>query len=325
MFKSCQGFLLATLLGCSISFAAVTGAPVQVEYRISRVHGLVQFALALADDANQAPGLKEIWVRSKFQSDEVKKAVADLKVVSRSLSGGLDFNSAVSSRPQGIGTDSLIVIQSLYARDLKDLALRTLGILPIDEERLFINALHVLEPVYNSLVWNVGSRDLHVAKRMLEKIAVRVKLEGLFGQAVRFYHGNWPREVPFVIGLHAIPALKDFKNSTTSTSFASVEVHGIQTGVKLNNVEDDFGVVFHELCHSIYGSQSTEFMMELEKWFLANKSPYARQAYAHLNEALATALGNSWAYEKARKEPPSESWYNEPTIDAYAKAISPLV
>lgn len=304
---------------------ALAIAPIKVEYRVSRIHGLLQFALALMDDPHAAGGLKEAWVQSRFQSDEVKKAIADLVSIQQALGNGIDFNSSVASRPLGTSIDSILVTQSLFARDLADFGVRTLELLPMNDQRVLLASLKTLEPVYNTLIWKTGYKDLHTMERALERLALKAKLNEMFAKSVKFYRGNWPSDVPFVIGLYPIPFIKGSKNSTTSTSYTSVEIHGVMTGVKESNIESDFGVVFHELSHSIYKSQSQETMRDLANWFSESKSPYARMAYMYLNEGLATAIGNGWAYQAARGEMDKTDWYNNKIIDAYGKALYPMV
>ena len=319
-------FGLIGLLPLPLQAAAAPSAPpIKVEYRISRVHGLLEFAFALAETGVSAPGLREVWVRSNYQTPEIKAAVADLISISRSLQNGWDFNSPVASRPEGGAIDMVLVTQSLYARDLTDFATRTLELLPMSDHRILLRSLKTLEPVYRDLVWSKSERELVMTKTALERLAAKSNLNTMFSKAVHFYRGNWPVDVPFVVGLYAIPFLKDFNNSTASTSFSSVEVHGVQTGVKQGNLESDFGVVFHELCHSIYKSQSDETKANLETWFLEDKSPYARLAYLYLNEGLATAFGNGWAYREVRGKLDETRWYNQATIDAYGKLLYPLV
>ena len=58
-------------------------------------------------------------------------------------------------------------------------------------------------------------------------------------------------------------------------------------------------MVFHEICHSLYEAQPPAFQHEFERYFTESSSPHARLAYQQVNEALATALGNGWAYARA--------------------------
>ena len=60
-----------------------------------------------------------------------------------------------------------------------------------------------------------------------------------------------------------------------------------------------FGVIFHELCHSLFKAQPMALQKELDSWFLSLRTPHAIFAYRYYNEALATALGNGWFTERA--------------------------
>jgi hypothetical protein len=86
----------------------------------------------------------------------------------------------------------------------------------------------------------------------------------------------------------------------------------------------DFGVLFHELAHSLYESETADFQNEWEGYFRSSKSLFAEPAYALINEALATALGNGWAEEKLGSLRTGK-WYDDPYLDAFSRALYPEV
>ncbi len=288
---------------CCVSLSSISFAAKLVEYKISRMHGLIDFAYALTEEPHRAPGVREIYVRSSEGTLKVKTAIEDIRSLSGVLHSGFDFSSPVMSRQEGATVMDLTVVQSIWARDLEDLSQRVLGLMPLADHKKFFDALKVLEPVYGKLIWSSSSTELEKHKRKLDELAVKVNLDEMFKQAERFYRGQWPEKTPFLIGLYAVPFIKGFQNSTNSHSMGSVEEHGVMVGVKSKELPGSFGVIFHELCHSIYESQSNEFKKEFESYFKSSSSLYKNQAYMWINEALATALGNGWAYEKAGEDP----------------------
>jgi hypothetical protein len=85
------------------------------------------------------------------------------------------------------------------------------------------------------------------------------------------------------------------------------------------------GVAAHEISHVLYDEQDIVLQGKLEEAFEKNKSQYAKYAYSYLNEALATACGNGWAYEQLAGKADTGSWYNDDYINRFAHAIYPLV
>lgn len=309
-----------------LSLSQMAFAKNLVEYKISRVHGLIDFAYSLIDEPHHAPGIKEAFKRSSYGTSEVKNAIEEIRSLRPSLHASFNFNSTVPSRSDGISVDSLIVIQSLFAKNLDELSERVIGFMPLAEHKKFFASLKVLSPVYDKLIWDSSVVSLEAHKKKLDELAVKIRLDEMFKKVEFFYRGKWPEETSFVIGLYAIPLLKDFQNSTNSHSLASIEEHGVMVGAKNDDLLGSFGVIFHELCHSVYGSQTDVFKKDFENYFVTNKSLYKNQAYSWINEALATALGNAWAFERAGGVlSEKDSWYNEPTIDGYAKALYPMV
>ena len=123
-----------------------------------------------------------------------------------------------------------------------------------------------------------------------------------------------------MIALYPTPGKK---GATHSQSFGEAESVGVI--MSDHDYEGTFGVVFHELCHSLYQAQSIEFQNRLEKSFLSQNSKFAVHAYELLNEGLATALGNGWAFQAATGKLDEHRWYNDRFINDFSKAVFPWV
>ncbi|WP_413288553.1 hypothetical protein [Bdellovibrio sp. HCB337] len=322
-------FLQRFLFFALILFALNASAGVKVEYRINKMQGFLSFALANAGYPHLPGGLVEIFVKSSYNTDENKKTLATLFELQRSLHNSIEMHTETQRRHAGKNAMDLIVIQSVFAKDLKDLSTRTLGLLPVADHTLFYQELKKLEPIYDKLIWKKLSPELFQHKAELEKLAKEIKLNEMFAKTEKFYNAKWPENTPFVISLYPIPYIKDFQNGSNSQSLTSIETHGVIVGKgvrKRINLIGSFGVIFHELCHSVYDAQKDSFKLELENGFFKSSSPFALQAYTWLNESLATAIGNGWAYAKANNgKIDKEEWYNNPTIDGFAQEIYPVV
>jgi hypothetical protein len=316
------------MIGLSLaSFASF--AQVKVEYRVSEPLGLIDFVMAISGEPHHAPAIRQVFLTSQYNTPETQEKIRQIESMQKSLSKEIDFNTSFPGRSQGVTVRQLIETQSLFSKNLQDLSQRSLGLLPKSEHAEFFNILNAFDPIYQDLIWKKHRADLLVHQRKLETLGRKIDLNGLFAKAESFYRAQWPKGVPFVIGLYPVPFLKGSRNSTNSSSIGSVEIHGVLVGDKLKQSHQDingsFGVIFHELCHSLYDSQTESFMKEFDGFFLSNQSPYRMQGYDWINEALATAIGNGWAAEIANKGRKDEgSWYNHPIIDGFAKEIYPL-
>jgi hypothetical protein len=83
--------------------------------------------------------------------------------------------------------------------------------------------------------------------------------------------------------------------------------------------------MLHETYHILYDEQPIEVKTEIDNYFKENKSKCRNYAYQLLNEALATALGNGYVYEKLDGKIDTEDWYNKKYINLMAKQMYPLV
>lgn len=314
------------LMILSIMMLSVSSfANIKVEYRISKIHGLLDFLIAISGEPHHAPGLSEIYNRSSYSKEQKNiKQLNEFNTIKESLLfQNIGKNSKnLKGRFVQKRVDSFLITQSLFSKDLNDFSQRILGILSKKDHLIFINTLKQFKSIYENLIWKSSFKELSQHKIQLEKLARKAKLNQMFNKARIFYRAEWPEEIPFIVGLYPVPMLKDFKNSTNSHSMDSIEEHGVLIGTKNKDLEGSFGVIFHELCHSLYDSQSDSFMIEFENYFYTSPSKYKFQAYDWLNEALATAIGNGWAFQRVNKgQLDKGSWYNQPVIDGFGKAI----
>ncbi len=321
-------FLLAGILIVQIHAGAELASKrtpsLKVEYKVSRVHGLFDFAMTIAGEPHHAAGIKMLFETSKENTPQVQKAIAAIQKLNRSLGIGIQFATPVASRPRGSSIGEILVSQSLFAKDLGDFQNRSLGLLTSSDQAELFEALAQIEPVYDRLVWKKSLSSLKAHQKKLEALAKRADLDQMFSSAVKFYRAQWPAQVPFSIGLYPVPFIKEksFINGTSSSSHGSMEEHGVSIGVD-DDLDGSFAVIFHELCHSVYAAQADEVMTELDRYFMSSPSRYKVQAYNYINEALATSIGNGWAYERVTGRL-DKSWYNNEYIEGFARVIYPM-
>ena len=213
----------------------------------------------------------------------------------------------------------LLWIQSAAAASLEDFSQRTVGLLPAAQHGALLAVLARAQPYYRRLVWRPQLANIRRTERFLEAYETRVGR--LFYQVAEFYGTPWPAGLDFVTALVPLPI-------SSGVATAVPKANTLVCSYLARNREDyraTLGVAVHEMCHSIYDEQPAALQQELDDWFMLSQSPHATHAYSYFNEALATAIGNGWAYERLNGRPSEEAWYADEFIDGFARAIYPLV
>jgi len=133
------------------------------------------------------------------------------------------------------------------------------------------------------------------------------------------------RPLPVVVHLMARPLNESPINGRMFENHAVIEV--LQNEV----AEQRIGVLVHEIAHFFFGSAPLILHRQRLDGALRAGDSRASAALGIMNEAIATAIGNGIVEEKIRGEDfqkyfeGERSFYDEPQIDAAAKAIFPLV
>ena len=215
-------------------------------------------------------------------------------------------------------TYDLISINAVNSNNLNEFKESTIGILPIVEYQKLFKILFKAEKIYDDIIWNDYEKKIINQKSNLIKFK-KANIE-IFNRFNNFYNSTWTNEIPFEIALYPIPGKK---GSTTATP------HGNSLCIGVLTDETDYtsrnGVILHEMCHVLYDEQSKEFQKQLVSYFAENKSEYSKFASAYFDEALATALGNGWAYKNMNGKIDEKEWYNDDYIEGFARGIYSLV
>lgn len=218
-----------------------------------------------------------------------------------------------------LNTKDLIWIAASNAKSIDDLSERIIGYLPHSTHNQLIDIFKQIEPYYDSLTWEKEQENINRIEEQLSKY--KGDIDYLYQKISGFYHTQWNTQVPFKVMLYPIP-LKS--GNTRAFTVGNALICGFLSRNE-NDYKGRLGVIIHEMCHILYEEQSPAFQHKLEKWFTSSDSPYSKLAYNYMNEALATALGNGWAYEQIHKKVDPTQWYNDKYIEGFARAIFPLV
>lgn len=193
-----------------------------------------------------------------------------------------------------------------------------IGFLPHSQHVNFIEILKKADVYYNDIWENERLKT----KLFIDKLnPYKAKIESIFKTAANFYGSFWSQNIPLKISLYPIPLNK---GNTTAVPKGNALICAF-----LPNNEDDYkarlGVIVHEMCHILYDEQPIDLQQKINSWVLKSNSDYSSIMYSYLDEALATAIGNGWAYEQMNGELDSGAWYNDMYINGFSKALYPLL
>jgi hypothetical protein len=308
---------LALLLTLASSLPCLAAPPpIRARIVVSEVLGLLYFAESLLGTPHRSPYYREVY-------DENQGAAAPLTKLRQALASapsGFRFYEHAPERPTrrelGSNLTDILEAAATQSRDLDDFGKRTLGLLPVVEHARMLDALAELQPLYLRHVWVPSADRLDKQRAELDATWSRVKGDELVTRIAAFYGSEWPAAIPFTIALVPVPHgyQKSISHAHSSGALEVVEV------LEGDDMRHRFGVVVHEMAHSFFHAQPISTKLQLEHWISASKLPTRDVAYASLDEAMATAIGNGWAATLATGKREA-SWYNDAVVDRFAKDI----
>lgn len=309
-------FHLIVIFVLSLSGATFSQNSPTFTYKISKPYCVFNFLQTAIQHPSSSPSLRRI-IEQKTEGDTTFIQLCN-RFASIQYNYSYNREEFPERRRQNRYIYDLIINALVQSDNFGDFRSRIIGILPIGETERLISVLKDAERVYDEMIWNENEAFLTSQLKELEKYAGQCS--HMFQKISHFYNSEWSPDIPFVVTLYPIPGVR---GATTATPHANNLCVGVLTG------ETDYigrtGVVLHEMNHVLYDEQSAAFQYELDGYFQQNTSPYSPFAYAFFDEALATALGNGWAYKQLSGELDSTQWYNNEIINGFGKALYPLV
>lgn len=285
----------------------------KVEFKASKVHGLVKFIELLGEDH------PEYWkLIDKKQKDYIRERVSmfnDIKT--RHLMGGFSTGAQNYKGKTGGNVWNVITWQSILSNNVQDFNERLTGLMTIHTQEKLISLISEFE-VYYEPFWLKNKKYIQDFIKKADPILNKsTNTSSIINSIRKFYGTTWPENKPFPVGLYLVPS--DTK-VTGATSFDTFEEAAIKPGEDLFN---RVGVIVHEMCHSYYANQDMKLFKEMKKYYDSSKSPFSHHTYHYMNESLATVLGNGIFYEKMSGKIDG-NWYNDRIIDGFAHALQPI-
>lgn len=258
-----KNFIIFVFIVFQISIVAKSQG---IEIKASRMHGLLIFVFSNADRPHYSPYLKEYTEKSEFK-EQMKNILSGFSDIDRSLSRDVSYRLEGSGYGDSFSVSDLAEIQSAYADNIDDLMSRLQHTIPVEDWLKLQKILKAVEPIYEKLIWSENSKDLLAIEKVYQSKLDLWKVNHLFSNAQKFYNTTWPSDLKFHIALYPIPKGAKHSNAHSLSAFESV---GIIIGEK--DIEGRFGVMFHEMMHSLYSAQPFEFKEKLLSYYNLNKN-----------------------------------------------------
>jgi hypothetical protein len=289
---------------------------VQVKY--SKPFALIKFL-------ETAKGGVSISKTFKHQIDTsyLSKDTAFLNILDRYTSLNLDYVYSKDQYPEKRkhinSTWDLLSIAAITANTNEEFFEKIIGLYPNSDYLKLKQAVTAVEPFYDAFIYSKKNKSV-IKDKVRELQALSPKLNQLFDKFKIFYGSTWDKSIPFNLAIYPI---EGNRGQTTATPHAN----SLEMGF-LTKEDDNFELLsigMHEMCHVLYDEQSLIKQQRIDSVFMDSTNTYYKMAYRYFDEALATALGNGYAYKYLSNELDSGEWYNDRYINLYAKALYPLI
>lgn len=300
----------------SSSGASVEKNSLKVNFVLSEPCSLVQFIDAVAGRQHTTTWLQR-WYADNSGAEKQKGSGREKKILANYVKYILQANGENYKEESGrqLNLNQRILCSASESASTAELLSKVKSYASKKEYEVLKNTIVYFEPGYKKLVWEAQKEILDKQFSEFKKQALECKLSERLEKVRNFADSKWNPELPFVIVLTPLPDPGEHGH-THGESLGRVQVVELLPHDEYSKKAD---VVFHELCHAIWHTKSD--LDSVRKKFGEIGGDLA---YAELNEGLATALGQGW-YSKKAFGKPQKSWYAEPMVDKYSRALYPLV
>ena len=307
------------ILSVVFFFAFITGSFAQgpaFHIKYSEQLAVFVFVQNLSDNTPDNP-FKTEFKLSKYNTAYYKGLIAEFDTLA------IDYTYQFPEYPYGSklpGMTVELIKKNLISTDnLSEFKSRTAGLVPNGPLLRLAYILSEFTPVYNELIYTPNKKQFESQLAGLISYSAREDISKYFATGLIFYRSEWDSSIPFEIAFYPLPNSKGF----TAQAFYNNFISAIQTD--MTDYQSLFSVMMHEIFHILYDEQPLGFKNELNRFFKDNPSQNSTYAYLLLNEALATAMGNGYVFEKLDGKPDPNDWYNAKYINLMAKQVYPLV
>ena len=306
--------VLFLLILAGKSSLAIAGPKFELTYR----EQLAVYLFLKELSPNSPPNtFKSTFEASKYNTTEFQNKIALFNTIPTYYSYQLEGYPYGSKTPVLI--ENNLKHQLITSRNLDEFKENCVGLLPNQHLNQLTELIKTFTPIYNELIYLPNASQFYTQLTNLQRFVDENNIPAYFQQGVNFYGTTWDTTNSFKIAFYPLPDA----NSFTAEAFYNDAICALPLQFDENAVL--MSVVLHEIYHILYNEQSPELKQEIYSYFQENPSEHSQYAYLLLNEALATALGNGYAFQLLNGAIDEGEWYYSTYINGMAKAIYPLV
>jgi hypothetical protein len=307
--------LYVFLLSFTLFHTAIAGE--RVIFNVSKPMCLLIFLEASAGVGQVSPALQQYMAGHITRADVPAVQRLGREFFALNLNTGYNFPGYPERRQYARKVLDLVSMAAIQSSTLDEFAARITGLLP-NEQCLALQKMMVeAEPIYTRMIG--GAPDKAVAANVATLQQYAAQCGEIVGKLKAFYGSTWGSE-PFLISLYPVPGSS---GTTTATPHSSCVEVGALT--HLNDHALTASVAIHEICHVLFGEEPLAWQVAMDSLFMNDASAYRLYACNYIDEALATACANGWAYKALTGREDTGSWYADAYINGYAHALYPLV
>jgi hypothetical protein len=218
-----------------------------------------------------------------------------------------------------LASRSLIEKNLIDSKTIAEFKTTSFGIIPNDELIALSNIIESFVPIYNELIYQPNKTNFEAQLSSINSALTDNAVDAIYTDVMKFYGIAWDKDIPFQV--IAYPTIG--KSGIGARAFLNISV--IRFPLNFKSYDVLFSVMLHEIFHIGYDSQPIAMKNTIKNWFENTPSSNSQYAFLLLNEVLATALGNGYAYEKLKGSADTEDWYYTKYVNLLAREIYPKI
>jgi hypothetical protein len=288
----------------------------RVQITISKPFALLTFMRAAAAEAHVSATLIAYIHTHVAKQDSAKMYSIVRKFEQIGYDNTFQYTEYPAKRLRTRSVTDIINNAAIQSANTEQFLQRLTGILPNEQWQQLKETMSAIEPYYDKMMLpHNGAME----QQLLALQQLSDRTEKIFRKLKKFYGSSWSEEIPFVVSLYAIPGRS---GNSTAAPYSNSLAMGVLT--EEQDHEMRMAVAIHEMCHVLYAEQPLKQQWAIDAMFAKSSNTAASFAYTYIDEALATACGNGWAYYTLTGRVDTGEWYDNDHINRYAKAIYPL-
>jgi len=273
--------------------------------------------LSKLSDSYPDNALKSEFSKSRYNTETCRKMIRQLDTLK------LDYTYYFEQYPptlkNAFSSRSQFEKNLIDSQTITEFKTKSFGVVPNNELTDLSNIIETFVPIYNELIYQPNKASFQAQISSINSALAYNDVATIYHDVMRFYGTAWDKDIPFEV--IAYPSIG--KSGIGARAFLNISV--IRFPLNFKSYDVLFSVMLHEIFHIGYDSQPIKMKNNMKAWFENTLSNNSQYAFLLLNEVLATAMGNGYAYEKLKGSVDTEDWYYTKYVNLLAREIYPVV